>query len=1005
MTGSFLFVKPSDPEGKHGTAYSDAESPRYHYDHASWEWLLERALRRMLLPWALTKSHSREILYGHEDKYSMHRWGSYGESNTADRTPGVYQNVGGPGSSNRETDADISSDDRWAMLPDLWRSSGRVPPWFTEQTKIKYGVADLEEAIAKLPFSLEWLYPGWSTADLKAWELTAKTTETTQGSHSTSTGWTWNTSVGHVPYSIPREAPFKCLSHMRTDDPTVKVNITNDNNEEIEAELAPTPMSAPRTTDGGSIIKYYEKEVRDATSGAALGAGWALSEFYIPYTHGLDYTPSIGSSAYGRESIRNIGCLVNIPGKDSGNIRIQGDGFFHEVSWNGKPTWWHANEFPKGLNSVISAKLRTQLKALCPVCQPSLPPTVPAFWSKFPDPGAVSWKHDWAEMRDPAYKMRPPTWMRQFALACTPTDISARLDAMTTTVHRVNPDKLFAKIKIELTRNHTKRTDRSYGSDSEDTHDWELNAWHTEITVEGTTSRGPFPRLPDFNYRGETVFAAYDGPVSGQKSTDIFRFQTTSTSPSTSEYDNYERQTVEDEGFKSTSEFLVCLRSTANTTPSTKITVKDSYHDEDSYHEGSSDIEYERSYGSLPESYDPDPDDLLFPDWVLPWIESAKLFASIESRLLYKNGPSYTTVESSYTPKYGDRTYTFEGHGDGARTHKTHRKIVSLGSMNTTTGRFSEVDAAAILLDVDPDAPAPRGDNQDDNRQTVENEDSEGNKTVETTRVVKTSAYGTRSRSISYYVVVKWKFDRTDPESLETESPLADLYRKLADAEKALSDKERELSDAQSALSKAENDLESAETALEYAQGRLEDPEGAEPGLLEEAQAALYSADEALTEAQEEKTSAQAECDRAEERMKSAEERLQSAQAAYDAAVEAGEGIEEAQAALEMAYTVYNKAVGDYGEAYEKLENAEANESIAQADYDAAQEYYDTLHDRIEEILQKAVDNAQAAVDDANSRIEEWTEKVGELKKEIPDLEDAVKAAKQAIRDAGGKVD
>ena len=1003
MTGSFLFVRPSDPEGERGTAYS-GESPRYPYDRASWEWMLERALRRTLLPWALTKSHSRVLLYGHEDKYSMHRWGSYGEVYGASGLPWEYNGIS-QGAYGKKTDADLSHDDRETPLPESWNSRTGVPT-YSYGTKVAYGIVDLEETVAWLPFSLEWLHPGWSSSALGAWDLAASTTETTQGSAPASPDgrhWTWETTVSHTPYTIPNDVPFKCLSHMRTDDPTVAVNITNDDNEAIEVETAPTPMSAPRTTDG-SIRDYHGTQVRRASYGAAYESGWTLSEFYIRHRYGLDYSPSTASGAYGRDGKTSesyyaddstLGCLVDIPDKDSGNIMValaNNDtwaGFVHDVDWDGKQTWWHANDFPKGLDSVLSPKLKAQLKALCPKCQPAIPPAVPAFWEKFPDAGRLPWEH-WGQVL-PYYEMYPQGWMRHIALACTPFDMSARLDAMTTTVHRV--PTLFAKIRTVTTEYSTARNDRvdtySGGPGSQS---WWASTDRKVVTAEGT-SPNPIP--------AGNALASVSGQGSG-----VTNLHGTNSGPSWNSSWSDKTQYTWEESFESNSDFLVCLRSTANTTLSTKTTTKRSTTNEYSHSDPSS-SESESSYGNLPASYDPDPDDLLFPDWVLPWIETAELFASIESRLGRTNGTDYNESDYHYDPDEGEDTYSYSGSGGGTRTHKVHRKIVSLGQMDTSTGRFPALDAAAVLSGVDPDpTEAAVGWNTWSNYDstTTKTTDSDYNETERTVLVVKDNVGNYRSRSVSYYVVVRWKFDRTDPETLETGSPLADLYRKLADARKALSDKRRELSDAQSALSAAESDLQSAEYALGRAQERLADPDGAEPALLAEAQAALDGAGQALSDAQSEKSDAQSDYAAAEGDMQSAESSLRSAQAAYDAAVEAGEGVEEAQAALESTYTAYYEAVEAYGEASSRLADAEAGETAAQLAVDAAQDYYDTLHDNVEEILQKAVDNAQAAVDEATSRVGEWTQKADDAEDAIPGLEAAVAAAEQAVRDAGGVV-
>lgn len=769
MTGSFLFVKPSDPEGKIGTAYSDDKSPRYPYDHASWEWLLERAIRRTLIPWALTKSHSRDILSGHEDKYSMHRWGSYGVSYGAGVTPTAYQSVGGLGSTGRKTDSDLSSDDRTAKLPVSWSSSTGAPT-NSEGTKVKYGIVDLEVEVAYLPFSLEWLHPDWSSSELDAWDLTAFTTETTKGSATTGPNgliaWTWDTTVEHSPYDIPDGIPFKCLSHMRTDDDLVTVGITNDDDETITVETAHTPAHAPRTTDAGGSIRYFNgSQIRSAEDGAAYGFGWkssGLSEFSIPYRYGLDYSPSTSPVAYGRdgktssdsdvdEDESTLGYLVDVPDMAKyiavsyGSVKAR---FIRDIGWgddNKKQTYWHAKDFPKGLDSVLSPKLKDQLKALCPVCQPAIPPAVPAFWDKFPAAGHLPWDNPYASIGFLALfytNIYPSDWMQHLALACTPLDMSARLDAMTTTVHRV--PVLFAKIKTVMTEYSTSRTD----SENNGSTSWEETTVRKVVTEEGTSS-SPIPT---------NTLMAVSGYGSG-----VNTEQGTETHPTWTESWSTNTQYTWEEGFKSNSDFIVCLRSTANTTLSTKVTTKTTETHESSSGSNPSSPDTETSVGYLPDSYDPDPDDLLFPDWVLPWIDTAELFASIESRLGRTNHPDYT-----FTYDIGVGSYS--GSGGGSHTHEARRKIVSLGKMNTSTGRFPALDAAAVLSKVDPGSNEPTGWDKWGSYDVTKNEniDADGNHTGTQITVAKGAAGNKRSRSVSYYVVVKWKFDRPNPETLAT---------------------------------------------------------------------------------------------------------------------------------------------------------------------------------------------------------------------------------------------
>ena len=761
MTGSFLFVKPSNPDGEPGTAYSDGE-PQYAYDRASWEWLLERALRRTLIPWSLTKSNSRALLRGHEDQYSMHRWRSYGVSNPAGRTPLAYTGVGGPGSYQRKTDADLSGDYRTATLPVSWNSYQEAP--VLSSTIVTYGIDDLEKAVADLPFSLEWLHPDWSPDSARAWDLTASTTETTIGEAKPSPYsyyWTWKTTVEHVPFEIPNKIPFKCLSHMRTDGDIVTVDITNDGNKSIKVETAPTPFSAPRTL-GGSILEFHGTKVRVAAYGAAYKAGWALSEFSVLYRYGLDYSESTGPNDYYRgdktsesysSSDATLGCLVDIPGENSGYITVSSVGsngrearFIPDVDWVGNPTWWHANGFPKGLSSVISPKLKKQLWALCPVCQPAIPPAVPALQRRFPDVERLQWVYD--SSMDLMY---PRSWLRHLELACTPIDISARLDAMTTTVHRV--PSLFAKVKTVTTNS---RTIENNSTDSFGGPSWTKYSRRNEVTVEGT-STSPIP--------AGSGLMSVSSQISGVETIKSSYSRPGSSSASVSET----RYTWE-ESLESNSEFLVCLRTIKNTTLSTKTTTKTVIIEESGYSDGPHISEDETSKGDLPDSYDPDPDDLLFPEWVLPWIEDAELFASIDSRIGRSSGADMTITELHHTE--GDEsTNSYSGSGSGSRTHKAHWMIVSLGKMDNSTGRFSGIDAAKIISEVDPDPTDYTSDpvHRSITKTTTDMYSSDGIHTREIVETRNGHVVNSRSRYVSYYVVVKWKFDRLDPETFNEE--------------------------------------------------------------------------------------------------------------------------------------------------------------------------------------------------------------------------------------------
>lgn len=985
MTGSFLFVKPSNPEGIPGHAYDDETKPCYAYDLASWEWLLERAIRRYLLPQALTKSHARDILAGHENKYSLHRWGAYTDDNIGSVTPSVYDNVGGHGAGDKYTDAKLSNGDRKASLPSSWNPRAGSLGYLL--TKIAYGVPDLESLIATLPFGdTEWLHPSWSPAALSEWNLSASTEEHTQGS-STESGyatWTWVTDVTHTPYTIPGDLPFKCLSHMRTDDDLDTVQIEDNEGNTIDIETAVTPVHASRD-ENGSVVTFNGAQIRSASKGAAFRAGWALSEFSVKYTANLNYAQSTYNgnelTAYARnaphteETSNTIGSLVTIPNSERFIAVSYGQSearFIPEVDWSNEPTWWHSNSFPKGLSSIISQRLRTQLEVLCTKCQPAIVPAIPALYDGFPETSDVSWGKDTALWRSYfPYLMTPARWEEQLALAATPLDLSARLAAMNYTVHKV--PVVFAKGKSVRTTIASSQEDSIHQywdlenitevrySTHEDT--------RTEVIVEGTTSQ-PIPT-------GSSV----DSLLSGASGNNSRLYQTTFTDGTTIHTIITEVGTA-NTNLDAKYDFIVCLRSSDNTSiSSTRLTKL--YRSITSDGQTRVTETEEGPYGQLPTSYIPDQNDVMFPDWLLPWIESAELFASVESKFMIGDNSHYTTVRN-YRRRYSD-TYenSYAGTGEGTRIHKAKRKIISLGEMDTATGRFPAVDLTTILTGCDPEPSAAYDNNYYETVPTSQTftEVSEypssssyneySNNEANITETTQHNGYpGTdRYRTVSYYVVVKWKFDRTNPEPLNTNTELTGKYRTLADAKYALANKKQELNGILSAIETAQATLQPMQDSLELAVARRDNP-NIEDIMLTEAQAVLTHAQQAYSTAVNEKSNA-----------------LNS--------------FTNAKATLD---TTGVSASSAYSQAATRLSEAVIAEHDAKTSLTAAQEYYDNLHDNFRDLLQKAVNDAQTSINEVREKLVNLTQTATELRNEIAVLEAAVEVAKQAIVNAGGSV-
>lgn len=1005
MTGSFLFVKASDrtwkPDSEH--YYYGNSSPSYAHDLLSWEWLTERLLRRLIFPLSLQvknvvgengrpdTNNALEKTAAEEDAFRVDR-----RKPTASYSPLHYTSPTG-GSFAIEKP-------RWGSSPShavLGMSSVGVPTVLT--------VSDLIKATHELIFQHDWLYPGWSKNDLSEWSLSGSTQLSTSYIHGSYSG-SWRYTRSNTSFEFPKDFPFKCLDFMRTDYGTKTVPLYTSAHGTINVTIPYTPVYYPRTTEyGGSVQEIDGQQIRTARE-AAANHGDIYEKFYIEYNKDIP-SGSVDNAPYPYpSSTDNIGWLSSLFSVKNTAVVLSGSSgntchLVPDVKWGDHPTWWHQNGFPKGLDYTISPILKDQLTALCSTMQPAVPPSIPTMFRNGMPESSTS-----PEQVTGGSSL--PGWLEHLSLAATPFDISKRLDAMTRTVHQVN--FVYARYKSSA----SSEVDLSL-------------MWDTTVTNINTTESAVNERTIVTHVGARLGIIDEDNlpfstsmQASGKDSLVRNTYWVPSTGGAKELYEKrrekYSRKHTRE--FTANCEYLVCLRGTREreldardltilkTSTTTKSEVK--------YNDDKGSTTTTTTEGAEPASYNPNHVTLLFPDWMLPWIKSAELFAYIKSTLdLPPHTPAY------HINRRGDKKGVS---GNGSVTVQENRKIVSLGTMDTNTGRFRKVNVNNILTEVDPSPtayvetslPTMEGGNFVDlvyvsienigngigwssatcERSITRSEYQEDNGswnviTVDSrgTEAVKGNAAYSRRREISYFVVVEWNFDRDDPETLQNYvSILSPLYRSLQDVRILLDEKSDELA----ATTRSRDAILLQKEATTAALANLGNSEQAAAVLRQEAESALMQAQTNLSTQQGLLDAAIAAVDTASDTLDDARATVAEKQAAYDSAVAEGTGVEAAAAALASAQEALTAAEVAYDSAVKQSHDLEDTVDAAQDSVDQAQAHYDRVFNNASEVLEEEYNKLQATsafltaqLDEYNRKIETLTAEVAALTIQVNDIQ------------------
>lgn len=949
--GSFVFVDASDDSADK----SYGSKPAHPYVFKAWEWLLERTLRRRIILSYYDKDAALAALALRTKAYRMHRWPEFGNGYGCTSFPDshftrqdFYCHDGQLKTYQSELlpTGGVDSKTGKLYLGNLGNFSDTV-----------YGIYSLVKEVETLLRDYRFLAPDWTTRS--DYRVEATLSESTSGVRDGSSGgWTWTTSVTNAPYEIPSAPFFRLLADTRVDDPLVEVSVEDSEGNTRRVKLAKTitALKAPDdlydfegekvlTTGYSGVNTYSILSFKNKTDMVDAGGSFeGTSEYFDSSANRTDETDAVGVIA---EPVpRTSGSAVYVSGPSSHEGWLQPN-----VDWDGEPTWWHANGFPKGLDSLVSGKLKDQLKALS-VTQPAVPPCIPHAFS-FPEDG-----YDCLEDGYGRYGIHADFsyWPgNTLSLAATPHCVHKMLDALKSTVLQV--PALFFEIVTETEESF--RNERTYTSDGDTDFSWDLT--ESKERVSGTRTAANVLTCDGAAYEGDEWDETDTSDLSGTSSWSWSSGQD-SGSGSTSWSDVSTRR--ETKRKTAVLRNPVAIRSTTSSVQTSARTVKDatttgSYYDEPRTTHS--------DYGEEPEDKDPAEEDLMFPEWLRKWIKKATLFLAYETKL--SEGHPYTSNYSDTTNEADgqETTTSYSGSGSGSRTTKAAKGVVSLGEMDLATGKFPDIDLVELRSRVDPSGGEGRrmGGNSDSKcvttktSKTVDGESS-GSETNEWTWTVKPGAYYPRESSL--FVVVEWKFDEESPEPFGEQ--IAERKAWL-DAQKALQAARDGLVAAQDAKRSAENDVAARERELQEAQEALEKADETQPDEQASAERAVGQAQEAVDAAQR---------------------RLADANAALEEAIRTGEGVEAAQALVDDA----TDALDD------------ANDALSEA-----QEHLRRVVEEYREMLQEAVDLAQARLNDANAVLQGAEAAIEEKEQAVEsaqqDVSDRSSEYTDALRNYGGK--
>ena len=455
-SGSFIFVKPS----ANSADKTYEQNPKYPYVLTAWEWLLERTLRRKLLLKYFKESAGLAALASRKNLYRL----------------------------DRKELTDRDGDTEWVpsvLVPTGETYSGSNEPR-TENVPVKYGAKELISDIEALLGDDSFLAPDWEVPS--DYRHTAKKETTSTASVSADGTISWHTAAACTPYDGPWPPFFGMLADVRVDDPAVSVEVTDSEGGRRSVKLAKTKTAISRSGltewDGVKILDTGYSEVNSSKffatptdpdnpklTGSSDGVGYGGPPGVYDVAD-LGVVPTRGMIP------RTDGSPIYTNPKDNWGVGH----IIPDIQWGdgNAPTWWHANGFPKGLDSVISPRLRAQLKALS-VTQPAVPPSLP-YLSRFPEDGFTCYGSDGrATGADDSFAGWPANTL---AFATTPYCAHKMLDALTTTVFKV--DEVFCRMSHTATKTTTKVTENR-STQSKSTYDRDNEEWNDPVPTPGWT--------------------------------------------------------------------------------------------------------------------------------------------------------------------------------------------------------------------------------------------------------------------------------------------------------------------------------------------------------------------------------------------------------------------------------------------------------------------------------------------------------------------------------------
>lgn len=810
---AYIFVDASTT--KPDKSYAD--KPVYSYVYPAWEWLLERTLRRKLILSMFNKDAALAALTLHSGCYRMHRWPAFGNGS------GCSSFKDSTHTRSSECHDGVLKEDFTDHLPTGDTNNETIVQGTVVKARLVskdfdtvLGVVDLANEvyywIVLNPIFLssnQFLAPNCLPVE---YSTTATIKEETSGKQESegSSSLIWEGKVTeYKPYILPNHAFFRCLNDYRIDDPSVDVTINDSEGKSHKITLAKTIIAKRREDlpelDGKKVL-YGGYSPLNLSGDLAFKTQTGLDSV-------LKKTVTAVNKPYGgREPLNYIGV---IPGpiervNDSAIYTdINYDLLQPNINWDGEPTWWHKNGFPIGLDSILSAELKNQLKDLS-VTQPAIPPHIP-YLREFPKGDYSCYEHrlDSYDFKDWPSGMLP--------IAATPLCINKMLDALTTTV--IPFDALFVEIEANTIRNvHTDITSTS-GQTS-----W--TNFNTSTTIKGTLiskniltcdskiiSQNQIKDAREADYIDETQET--ESNVSGT----TIKTTTLSTTSTISK--------------------IIPLRGldVFHTDTSLKMTIVDTHTD--SYHDGED--KYTNNYGSEPESTKPNDYDLLFPEWMMKWINKVEIFIAYESKL--SEGIPHTIDQT-----ISDGTFTTLN-ASGTRVTKSRKGVLSLGILNGN-GEISNINLVRLRELADP-LSEEEGHSIDGATNTTETVATVGDISTTVTHTERTPG-AKYSRTSSLYAVVEWDFDKENPEPFGKQPAERTAWK---EAENNLTKAKIELEEATKVKTAAETLVKTKEDELDKAREALDNATKENEQMLQEAldkvQEELDNARKALVDAEQ----------------------------------------------------------------------------------------------------------------------------------------------------------